>query len=108
MATLDHKKIDPQAQPRGGRKPSDMSGAMLSGISTNVVEYSAIAATSWVVDTGASYDVVPQSLTKQEKLVRRPLRDAIVMQTAKWGNSVDTCSNNGDPWYAGIYIRRRV
>jgi hypothetical protein len=45
-------------------------------------EYPAIAAATWVVDAGASYDVVPTGAAKAKTWQRVPLREPLAINTA--------------------------
>jgi hypothetical protein len=45
-------------------------------------EYPAIAAATWVVDTGASYDVVPTGAAEANNWQRVPLREPLAINTA--------------------------
>ena len=49
---------------------------------TEVIEYGAIAPTAWVVDTGASYDSVPQGLAERRGWSRVPRKDPVTITTA--------------------------
>ena len=47
-----------------------------------MMEYGAIAATAWVVDTGASYDSVPVGLAERRGWKRVPLKGPVRIITA--------------------------
>ena len=47
-----------------------------------MMEYGARAAKSWIVDTGASYDSVPEGLAERRGWRRVPLKDPVNIVTA--------------------------
>ena len=55
----------------------------------DVMEYGAIAATAWVVDTGASYDSVPVGLAERRGWKRVPLKDPVRISTASGPTTSD-------------------
>ena len=51
-------------------------------LSRRVHEYPAVAAPTWVVDTGASYDVVPTGVVAAKNWDRVSLREPLCINTA--------------------------
>jgi hypothetical protein len=51
-------------------------------LSRSVREYPAVAVPTWIVDTGASYDVVPTGVAGTRKWKRVPLKHPLTINTA--------------------------
>ena len=49
---------------------------------TDVRDYKAVATTAWVVDTGASYDSVPEGLAERRGWTGAPLNQPVTISTA--------------------------
>ena len=80
--------VEPTAVIRA--KADQLPHARIEGrCDTDVKEYTAVATTAWVVDTGASYDSVPGGLAERRGWKRAPLSQPVTISTANGHTTSD-------------------